>query len=131
MSQQNQFTISARLKSFIYAFNGIKLYFKYQHNVWIHLLIAFVVLVFGFLFNISLFEWCICFLAMGIVLSAEGFNSAIELLCDVVSPDQDSQIGKVKDIAAGAVLVMAFFAAIVGLIVFLPKIWHFINSLLK
>ena len=122
--------MSARLKSFIYAFNGIKYYFKHQHNVWIHLLIAFVVIAFGLLFNINSLQWCLVFLAMGMVLSAEGFNSAVELLSDIVSPDQNSRIGQVKDIAAGAVLLTAFFAAIVGLIIFLPKIWQFINSLL-
>jgi diacylglycerol kinase (ATP) len=123
---RNKFKISARLKSFVFAFNGINLYFKTQHNVWIHLSIALLVLVSGFLFNISLAEWGLVLLAMGLVLSAEGFNSAIELLCDVVSPEHNKRIGQVKDIAAGSVLVTAIFAALVGLIVFIPKILAFL-----
>lgn len=117
-----KFKISARLKSFVYAINGIKLYFKSQHNVRIHLSIALLVLIFGFLFKISLTEWGLVLVAMGLVLSAEGFNSAIELLCDLVSPEQNKRIGQVKDIAAGSVLVSAIFAALAGWVVFVPKI---------
>ncbi len=118
-----KFNISARLKSFVYAFNGIKLYFKSQHNVWIHLSVAFLVLIFGFVFNIRPNEWALVLLAMGIVLSAEGFNSAIESLCDEISPEHNKRIGQVKDIAAGSVLVTAIFAAVVGLIIFIPKFY--------
>jgi diacylglycerol kinase (ATP) len=123
MSEQKHFTLAARLKSFVFAFNGIKLYFKSQHNVWVHLLISFAVIIFGFLFQINLLEWCLVCLAMGLVLSAEGFNSALELLCDVVHPEKKKQIGHVKDIAAGAVLISAIFAALTGSIIFVPKIF--------
>lgn len=128
MLDKDRFTIAARLKSFVYAFQGIKIFLKSQHNAWIHLLIAMVVLIFGLLLNISFIEWCFVFLAMGIVLSAEGFNSAIELLCDIVNPDHEKRIGQVKDIAAGSVLISAIFAAIVGLVIFVPKLLHFINT---
>ena len=81
-----------------------------------------LVIIAGLLFHISTFEWIAVFFAIGLVLAAEAINSAIERLSDVVQPEKDDRIRDVKDISAGAVLVCAITAAIIGIIIFLPKI---------
>ena len=72
--------------------------------------------------NISLMEWCLVTLAMGLVLSLELLNTAGEKLVDILSPDHDPRYGMVKDILAGAVLIAALAAALVGSLVFLPRL---------
>ena len=120
--------VKKRLKSFSYAFAGIKDLFKTQPNAQIHLFVALCVLIAGFFFNISTIEWCILSLTMALVLSAEGFNTAIEYLTDLVSPDHHPLAGKTKDVAAGAVLISAIAAVIVGLLIFLPKMIQLFNG---
>lgn len=109
-----------RIKSFGYAFKGIVSLVKKEHNAWIHCTAIVVVTLCGFHFGITLTEWCIVLLCFGVVLAAEGFNTAIERLVDLVSPDFHPIAGDVKDVAAGAVLICAIVAAIVGGIIFLP-----------
>jgi len=121
-SGANSFSLKKRLKSFRYAAQGIKQAVVSQHNMWIHLGAAFLVVVFGFLLKIGFIEWMLLVFAMGFVLSAEIFNSSIEVLTDLVSPEINSRAGLVKDMAAGAVLVAAITAAIIGLLVFVPKL---------
>lgn len=112
------FSVRKRLQSFIYAFRGIKWLLKTQHNAWIHIFAAFVVIAAGFWFSLTLTEWALVVLATGIVFSAETFNTAIEQLVDKISPGYDEMAGKIKDLAAGAVLLAAITAAVVGIIVF-------------
>lgn len=112
--------LNKRIKSFGYAFKGIASLIKKEHNAWIHCLAIVVVTLAGFYFGITPTEWCIVVLCFGLVLAAEGFNTAIERLVDLVSPDYHSIAGDVKDVAAGAVLVCAIAVAIVGMIVFIP-----------
>ena len=81
-----------------------------------------MVIAAGIWFNISINEWIAIALTCGIVLAAESFNSAIEALCDLVSPQQNPIIKKVKDLAAAAVLFTAIAALIVGCIIFIPYI---------
>lgn len=109
-----------RIKSFGYAFKGIASLLKKEHNAWIHCLAIVVVTSLGFYFHISPTEWCIVLLCFGMVLAAEGFNTAIERLVDLVSPERHPVAGDVKDVAAGAVLICAIAAAIIGCIIFLP-----------
>ncbi len=118
----NSFSFRQRLHSFRYAFRGISFMVKTQHNFWIHLAIAVLVIIAGFLFCISLTEWALVIFAIGLVLSAETFNSAIEQLTDLTSPDFHPRAGRVKDLAAGAVLLTAIAAALIGLLIFVPKI---------
>ncbi len=124
MSSKNKKTpyLTKRALSFKYAFKGIFTAIKTQANLRIHLFAAILVTAMGFYFQISRAEWILVILAIGVVISAELFNSAIEFLTDLVSPGQNETAGKVKDIAAGAVLISAISAAIIGLIIFLPKI---------
>ena len=124
MKKQEKFSIAARLKSFTYAFNGLKLLFQEEHNSWIHLFATVCVIVAGIWLKISLLEWVAVAFAIGLVFSGEIFNSAIEGLSDVVCPERDDRIKKVKDLAAAAVLVNAITAAVIGLLVFVPKIIH-------
>lgn len=93
-----------------------------EHNSRIHLFATVCVIVAGVLLKISLLEWVAVAFAVGLVFSGEIFNSAVEDLSDVVCPERDERIKKVKDLAAAAVLVNAITAAVIGLLVFLPKI---------
>jgi len=115
-----------RIQSFKNAFRGIRLVFKSEKNMQIHLIFVVLVIFFGILFAISIAEWMLCLLCFGLVITAEMLNTAIENLVDLASPQKHVLAGKAKDIAAGAVLVAAIVAAIVGLIIFLPKVWNLI-----
>lgn len=92
----------------------------HEHNLWIHLVVTVIVLFNGLWFKISRADWVIVLLCIGGVIAAELFNSAIEALADKVEPERDPVIRRVKDMSAGAVLVMAITAAVVGTLVFLP-----------
>ena len=93
-----------------------------ERNFRIHLLATILVALAGFYFEVTRIEWIVLCLCIGSVLTAEAFNSAIELLCDRVTIDEDQAIGKIKDIAAAAVLISAVMSAIVGALIFLPRI---------
>lgn len=131
MPDRNRLSIKARLKSFVYAWRGIVTLLKTQHNAWIHVTIAALVIAAGISLSISTIEWCVVFLAMGLVLASEGFNTAIEHFADALSPEENKKIGTVKDVAAGAVLIAAFFAALVGLFIFVPKLTIFLKAITK
>ena len=122
MKINQPFSISKRLKSFTFAFNGLKILVQEEHNSWIHIAITVCVTIAGFLLHISLIEWVAVILCMGLVFSLELFNSAIENMADFASPQKNEIIGKVKDLSAAAVLIAAICSVIVGLIVFLPKL---------
>ena len=124
MKKQEKFSIAKRLKSFTYAFNGLRILFREEHNSRIHLFATVCVIVAGVLLKLSILEWVAIAFAVGLVFSGEIFNSSIEDLADVVCPERDDRIKKVKDMAAAAVLVNAIAAATIGLLVFLPKIIH-------
>lgn len=117
MEQKKNFTIKARIKSFGYAFNGIKRLLFSQHNAWIHLVITVLVIVLGFVLQLSTVEWCLIVLAMMIVWMVEGMNTAIEFLSDAVSENHHPLIESAKDVAAGAVLISAIGAVVIGILV--------------
>ena len=116
------FSISARAKSFTYAFAGIGHFFKTQQNAWIHAAACALTLIFGVICQLNATEWCIIIFCNAIVFTAEMLNTAIEWLTDLVSPEFNPIAGKVKDVAAAAVLFSAIGAGVVGLIIFLPKL---------
>lgn len=120
--KEEKFSIAKRLKSFTYAFHGLRVLIKEEHNAWIHLFATVCVVVAGILFKISLMEWVAVVFAIGLVFSFEIINSAVENLSDFVCSERNDLIKKVKDLAAAAVLVSAITAAVIGLIVFIPKI---------
>ena len=117
------FTLRKRLKSFRFAFNGIRLLVTREHNAWIHCFIAVCVIVTGCLVGLSATEWIVITMAIGMVLAAEAFNSSIEALADLVSPGYNEAIKRTKDLAAGAVLILAIASAVIGLVIFVPKLF--------
>ncbi len=118
----SQFNFIDRIRSFRFAFAGILTMFKTQHNCWIHLLATVIVVGMGLFFKVSVQDWSLLVLAIIVVWAAEGFNTAIEFLADVASPDFHPQVKKAKDVAAGAVLISAIGAAVVGLYIFVPHL---------
>jgi diacylglycerol kinase len=105
-------------RSFGYAFNGLVLALKGQLSLRIHIFIVLVVVMAGFYFHISAFEWILCLIMVALVISLELMNTAIENLTDLATKEQSPLAGKVKDIAAGAVLFSSVVAFIVGLLIF-------------
>ena len=108
----------ARLRSFLYAFAGLRLLLREEHNARIHATITVLVVVAGIVLRVSPVEWGVLVICIGMVLAAEAFNSAIERIADYLTTERDERIRDIKDLAAGAVLLCAIAAAIVGLIVF-------------
>jgi diacylglycerol kinase len=117
------------INSFRNAFRGIGMVIRSEKNMQIHLIIAFLVVVFGFLLCISPLEWIACLLCMALVLGAEMINTSLENIIDIISPEHHPLAGRAKDIAAGAVLLTAILAATVGLIVFVPKLFNLFTTL--
>ncbi len=110
------------LKSFKYAFDGIFTGIKEEQNMKIHITIMILVIIFGIMLKISKMEWIICIILFGLVISMELINTAIENTVDLVTKEKNEQAKIAKDVAAGAVLVSAIASAIIGLIMFVPKI---------
>ena len=98
-----------------------------QHNAWIHFVVTTVVVVAGFWFQLSRFEWCWIVLAIATVWTAEALNTAFEFLADAASPSFHPFVRDAKDVAAGAVLVTAIAATIIGIIVFWPHVRSLLN----
>ena len=117
------------MNSFKFAIQGIVQMFKSELNAKIHLSVTILVIGAGFLLNVTKSEWLILILLIGMVLMAEGFNTAIEHLADSVTLEKHPQIRKAKDVAAGAVLLAAITAAIIGLFIFIPHLTGWLNSL--
>ena len=115
-------SITHRLKSFVHAFRGLKWAWGSQVHIRIHILAAILVGVAGLTADVSKGEWIALLLCIGSVFSAELLNTAIEVLANKLHPQMDPEIGKVKDLAAAAVLICALISAIVGLIIFIPHI---------
>ncbi|MBP6398457.1 MAG: diacylglycerol kinase family protein [Saprospiraceae bacterium] len=109
------------MNSFKYAIEGLLVMFKEERNARIHLIMAIASMVGGVYFNLSLSEWLFLVFAIGLVIALELINTAIENLADFVSPERNEKIKKIKDLAAGAVLISAICAFIIGLIIFIPK----------
>lgn len=109
-----------QLRSFGYAWKGIRSCVGKEQNLSFHLITTLIVIGAGIGFDITRYEWMVIFVCIGMVIAAELFNTAIERLVDLVSPQQNPLAGQVKDIAAGAVLVCALAAIAVGIIVFVP-----------
>lgn len=115
------------IASFKYAFAGIIATIKSERNMKIHLLVMLLVIIAGMILKLSVTEWKICIILFSLVIAGELFNTAIEAVVDMVMPDIHPKAKLAKDAAAGGVLVLAFGAAIIGLIIFLPKLIDFIK----
>jgi len=119
---KKKFSFKQRLRSIRNAFRGILAAVKTQHNLWIHTVAIIAVVIAGFIFKISLVAWGLVVLVIGLVITLEIMNTAIERLVDLISPDYNKEAGLIKDIMAGGVLAAAIIAVIIGLLVFLPGI---------
>jgi diacylglycerol kinase len=119
----NRFSWKARFKSFGYAFKGLSVFFKYEHNTWIHLSATVLVVFLAIVLKVSSTEAIALSLSVGFVWVAELFNTAIEHTMDLISNEKDPQIKVIKDISAAAVLLSALAALITGCIIFTPKIF--------
>lgn len=126
-SKKEKFSLIKRLKSFIYGFNGIKILIQEEHNSRIHLFFAILVIIAGFYFRITSGEWVAIIFSIGFVISLEIVNSAIEAVCDFISIERHETIKKIKDLSAAAVLVGAISTAMIGIIIFLPKLLKIIK----
>jgi len=119
-----QFSFRKLIHSFRYAFSGLCTLLKGEQNARIHLLAFVLAVIAGIVLKISMHEWIVVILASGLVFTAEITNTSIENLADFVSPEKNQKIKKVKDLAAASVLMAAFTAFTVGVIIFLPKIFR-------
>ncbi len=122
LDTKEEFSFIKRAKSFAHASRGIWVFLKTTHNAWIHFVVLDIVLVCGFYFSISTTEWILLIFAAGFVLVSEAFNTAIEIDIDLTSPQYHPYARDTKDVAAGAVLISAITAALVGLLVFVPYV---------
>ncbi|HEX8268650.1 MAG TPA: diacylglycerol kinase family protein [Flavobacterium sp.] len=113
---------SGRLKSFRFAILGAYKLISTEHSVLAQFIIAIVTIIAGFYFDISATEWMFQTMAIGMVLSIEGLNTAVEKIADFIHPEFNAKIGFIKDIAAGAVFFAALTAIVIGLIIYVPKI---------
>jgi diacylglycerol kinase (ATP) len=116
------FSFTGRIRSFKYAFAGIWTMLKSQQNAWVHAFATVAVVTVGFILGISSAEWCWLVLAIIAVWMAEALNTAIEFLADVASPEFHPLVQKAKDVAAGAVLISAIGAIIIGIIIIGPYV---------
>ncbi len=118
----DKFSWRKRARSFIYAWSGVRMLVCGEHNARLHIVAAVAAVSLGFLLDIDRGEWLAVIICIGAVFMAEGFNSAVEAVCDLVSPEPHPLVKRAKDIAAGAVLLMAVAALACGCIIFLPRL---------
>ncbi|AZQ44671.1 diacylglycerol kinase family protein [Nonlabens ponticola] len=113
---------SGRVRAVGYAFKGMVALIRREPSVKVQVFLTVLVIAAGFYFEITATQWMFQLLAAGLVLSAEGLNSAVEAIADFIHPDYHLKIGHIKDIAAGAVFFAAIFSTIIGLIIYVPYI---------
>jgi diacylglycerol kinase (ATP) len=114
------FRFSGRIRSFRYAAKGILITLRSQHNAWIHAAATFAVVALGLMLGITRIEWCLVILACAAVWTAEALNTAFEFLCDATTREFHAVVAQAKDVAAGAVLLTAIGAVIIGILVLGP-----------
>ncbi|WP_205509410.1 diacylglycerol kinase family protein [Longitalea arenae] len=122
-SQQEDFSIRSRIRSFRFAFEGLGAFLLKEHNAWIHFMATIVVFTLAALVGVTKHELLALVFAIGFVWVAEMFNTCIERVMDFVSDQRHPEIKFIKDLAAGAVLIAALTAVVVGLVVFIPKLF--------
>jgi diacylglycerol kinase (ATP) len=120
LDTKKEFSLVKRAKSFSHAGRGIYVFVKTTHNAWLHIIALVAVVALGFYFDITQTEWMMLVFACGFVLAAEAFNTAIEIDIDLTSPTFHPYAKDTKDVAAGAVLISALTAVIIGVLIFGP-----------
>ena len=119
--QKDNTLFTGRLKSMGFAFKGAVKLITTEHSVMVQFSLGIIMTIAGFYFKISATEWMFQILAIGLVLSVEGLNTAIEKIADFIHPGYHERIGFIKDIAAGAVFFAAMTAIAIGFVIYLPK----------
>ena len=115
--------IKGRCKGAVYAFRGMIILLKTEASIQVQTLLGLIMIFPGFYYNISKTEWMFQILAIGLILSIEALNTAVEEIADFIHPEFHNKIGLIKDIAAGAVFFSAIIATIIGGLIYLPKIF--------
>ncbi len=128
MKKHEKFSVKKRIKSFSYAYNGIRNMLQNEHNAKIHVTATIFIVVLGAFFKIEPAQWALIAVVAGLVFISELFNTAIEQLADIAYPELSSKIGLVKDYAAGAVLISATVSVIVAGFIFIPVIIEWIKK---
>lgn len=116
-------------RSFGYAFEGIFTCIRNERNMKIHVAVMLLVIIAGFVLGLSVTEWCICLGLFGLVMALELVNTAVEAVVDLVTAERHPLAKIAKDTAAGAVLIAAIMAAVIGLLIFVPKGLMFLRQL--
>ena len=119
---RNKFSIKSQLRSFKFAFRGLILLIKNEHNARIHLFAAFVAITAGILLNITPLDWALIIIVIGLVFLTELINTSLETLADFIKPESDEVIRNAKDYAAAAVMISAIISIITGALIFIPRI---------
>lgn len=112
--------LGKRIRGGGYAIKGAWLLLKYEPSIQVQFVISILVCIAGYYFEITRTEWMFQLMAIGMVMSTEGLNTAIEAIADFIHPDYHSKIGHIKDVAAGAVFIAAFIAVIIAAFIYLP-----------
>ena len=120
MNTERNFFLN-RLKSVKFAVKGFWILVTSENSIIAQVIIAIIMTIIGFIMQISATEWMFQIFAIGLILVAESLNTAIEKMADFIHPDYHKQIGKIKDISAGAAFFAAIFAVIIGFIIYIPK----------
>ena len=121
--KEKNFSIIPRIKNSNHAWRGVILLLKTTPNIWTLTVFGALAVYLGVILKISSIEWAVIVLTIALVIVAEAINTAIEIDIDLTSPEYHPYARDTKDVAAGAVLLATFAAAIIGLIIFLPKIF--------
>lgn len=110
-----------------YALNGVRIAWQEEFSFKVQVVITLLIVLLGWFFGITATEWLMVIFMVGFVLAAEAFNTALEELCDKFKAEHDPHIAKIKDLAAGAVLIASITALIVGAVIFIPYVREFIS----
>ena len=122
-NENERFSLVKRAQSFTHAGRGAWVFFRSTHNAWLHTAILALTVMLGYFYHISRTDWMMLVFAGGLVFASEAFNTAIEIDMDLTSPEYHPYARDTKDVAAGAVLVNALLAVVIGLCIFGPHIW--------
>lgn len=120
--ERQRFSLRSRLRSFYYAFAGIRQFLLREHNARIHLVASIGVIIAGLVLHVSTSEAAMLAIATGGVWISEMLNTCLERMADLIDPEEHPMIKYIKDLAAGAVLVAAITAVVIGLFIFIPKL---------
>ena len=128
-ANRQSFTIRGRVQSFRYAWYGLGLMLRSQHNAWLHAFASICIIGAGVLFGLRDGEWCWIILAIMAVWTAEALNTALEFLADAATPEFHPLVKCAKDVAAGGVLISALGSVVIGLLVLGPHLLDFLRKL--